>query len=203
MEPGLIIYLLIAMAATTVGAVPLGLVNLSVMEKALKNDTHGAMQIALGASVVEVFFALSSLMAGAKLSPFFVGNPIVRYFVFAVLVVSGLFFWFKTNQQTTRKETGKSFGFLKGALLNIVSIQVLLFWLIVATVLSAKQLLPVTFSEILLFLTGVWLTKIAVLKGYTFVAQMVAARAQKISVKINRIIGVVLLVVAIVQLIKI
>jgi hypothetical protein len=141
-------------------------------------------------------------MAGAKLSPFFVGNPIVRYFVFAVLVVSGLFFWFITNQQTTRKETGKSLGFLKGALLNIVSIQVLLFWLIVATVLSAKQLLPVTFSEILFFLTGVWLTKITVLKCYAFVAQMVAARAQKISVKINRIIGVVLLVVAIVQFIN-
>lgn len=203
MEPNLLTYLLIALAATIIGAVPLGLVNLSVMDAALKNDTRGATQIAHGASVVEVFFALSSLLAGAKLSPLFEGNPVVRYFVFAVLLISGLFYWFKKNKEKPLKEPVKSYGFLKGALLNIVSIQVLLFWLIVATVLSAKQLLPSSLPEVLFFLTGVWLTKMAVLKVYAFVVQKVANHAQKISDNVNRIIGVILLVVAFVQFIKI
>jgi len=203
MEPNLLIYLIVALATTTVGAVPLGLVNLSVLDSALKNDKRGATQIAYGASVVEVFFALTSLLAGAKLSPFFEGNPVVRYFVFAVLLVSGLFFWFKTNKRTTRKQPGKSFGFLKGVLLNIVSIQVLLFWLLAATVLSAKQWLPGTFQEVLLFLSGVWLAKMGVLKGYAFLAKIVATHAEKFSANTNRIIGIVLLVVAIVQFIKI
>lgn len=203
MEPNLIIYLIVALAATTIGAVPLGLVNLSVLDSALKNDTHGATQIAHGASVVEVFFALASLLVGTKLSPFFEGNPVVRYFVFAVLLISGLFFWFKTNKEKIRKETQKSFGFLKGVLLNIVSIQVLLFWLLAATVLSVKQLLPVTFSEILFFLAGVWLTKMGVLKGYAFLAKKVANHAQNISAHVNRIIGIILVVVAFVQFFKI
>ncbi|MBW6537845.1 MAG: LysE family translocator [Mariniphaga sp.] len=203
MEPNLFLYLFIAMAATAIGAVPLGLVNLSVLDLALKNDTRSATQIAHGASVVEVFFALASLLAGAKLTPFFEGNPVVRYFVFAVLLVAGLFFWFKTNKEKIRKEAQKSYGFLKGALLNIVSIQVLLFWLLAATVLSAKQWLPTTFPEVLLFLSGVWLAKIGVLKGYAFLAKKVATHADKFSANTNRIIGVVLLAVAIVQLIKI
>jgi len=202
MEPNLITNLFIALAATAIGAVPLGLVNLSVMDATLKNDTHGATQIAHGASVVEVFFALSTLLAGAKLSPIFEGNPVVRYFVFAVLLVSGLFFWFKKNIEKPRKEPVKSYGFMKGALLNIVSIPVLMFWLLVATVLSAKQLLPVTFTEILIFLSGVWLAKMGVLKGYAFLSSKVVQHAHKVSSNVNQIIGVVLLMVAIIQLIR-
>ncbi|GET24409.1 LysE family transporter [Prolixibacter sp. NT017] len=198
-----ILFLLFGALATTIGAVPLGLVNLSVLDLALKNDTRSAIQIAQGASVVEVFFALASLLAGAKLSPFFEGNPVVRYFVFAVLLVSGLFFWFKTNKEKIRKETQKSFGFMKGVLLNIVSIQVLLFWLLAATVLSAKQWLPATFPEVLLFLSGVWLAKMGVLKGYAFLATKVAIHAEKFSANTNRIIGIVLIMVSIIQLIKI
>lgn len=198
-----IIYFFIAIAVTVIGAVPFGLVNLSVVDAALKNDSRAATQIAHGASVVEVLFALSSLLAGAWLSPFFEENMVVRYFVFAVLLASALFFWFKKNNRKIQKRQRKSIGFLKGILLNIISVQVLLFWLLAATVLSAKQLLPSLLPEVLFFLSGVWLAKMAVLKGYAFLAQKVVSRAQKISANINQIIGVILMVVAIVQLIKI
>ena len=197
-----VIYFFIALAAATIGAVPLGLVNLSVVDTALKNGSQKATGIAHGASVVEVIFALSSLVAGAWLSEFFKGNPMVRYFVFAVLMGSGLFFWLKKNKGQLKKEQGKSIGFLKGALLNIVSIQVLLSWFLAATVLSAKQLLPSSLPEILFFLSGVWLAKIAILKIYAFLALRVVSRAHKISSNINRIIGIVLTAVAVIQLLK-
>jgi L-lysine exporter family protein LysE/ArgO len=158
MEPNLLTYLLIALAATTIGAVPLGLVNLSVMDATLKNDSRSAMQIAHGASVVEVFFALAALLAGAKLSPFLVGNPMVRYFVFAVLLASGLFFWFKEKKVKAMRNGQKSTGFLQGCafgiFLNIVSIQVLLFWLLAVRGAFVKTIVfrPEVFPEVLLFL---------------------------------------------------
>ena len=198
-----ITYFLLALLATSIGAVPFGLVNLSVVDTALKNNPRGASQIAHGASVVEVLFALSSLLAGTWLSRFFQGNASVKFFVFAVLIISGLFFWFKKNGTSTKEKYGKTFGFLKGAALNIVSIQVLLFWLLVATVLSAKQLLPSTLPEVIFFVAGVWLAKMAVLKIYAILAIKVLSRAQIISANVNRIIGVVLLLAAIIQLIKI
>ncbi|MCA1761240.1 MAG: hypothetical protein LC658_15835, partial [Bacteroidales bacterium] len=174
----------------------------SVVDAVMRNDLGGATKIAHGASLVEVFFALASLLAGAKLSPFFDGNPAVRYFIFIVLLGSGLFFWFKKNKEKIRRNDGTSIGYLKGILLNLVSIQVLLFWLLATTVLSSKQLLPETFTEVLLFISGVWLAKMGVLKGYAFLAQKVATHAKKISGNINRIIGIVLLMVAIIQFIK-
>jgi len=105
MELNSTVYLLIAFAATIIGAVPFGLVSLSVVNAAVKNDSHGAVQIAHGASVVEVIFALAALLTGAKLSPVLEGNPVVRYFVFAVLLGSGLFFWFK--KKPGKNQTGQ------------------------------------------------------------------------------------------------
>ena len=55
-ETGLIFFLT-AVTATFIGAVPLGLVNLSVIERSMKNDIRRANQIAYGASVVEILFA--------------------------------------------------------------------------------------------------------------------------------------------------
>jgi L-lysine exporter family protein LysE/ArgO len=200
-ETGLIIFLT-AVTATFIGAVPLGLVNLSVIERSMKNDIRRANQIAYGASVVEILFALIALLIGTKLSPIFEGNTVVRYFVFGVLLVTGLFYLFKKNKGKYQKEQRNSPGFLKGVILNLISIQVFLYWLVVSTVLSAKHLLPISIPEFLLFLTGVGLAKTGVLKGYAFVAQKVANRVQIISDHVNRIIGVVLLAVAVIQFIK-
>jgi threonine/homoserine/homoserine lactone efflux protein len=197
------IHFFIAFAAAVIGAVPFGLVNLSVIDATIKSGSREAMGVAHGASVVEVLFALSSILAGTTLSPFFEGNPIVKYIVSAVLVISGLFFWFKKNKKNASLKQKKSFGFYKGVLLNIVSIQVLLFWLLAATLLSAKQLLPATFPEVMLFLAGVWLAKMGVLRIYAVMALKVFGRTEIISANINRIIGVVLLSVSVIQFIKI
>jgi hypothetical protein len=80
---------------------------------------------------------------------------------------------------------------------------VLLFWLLAATVLSAKQWLPTELAEVLLFLAGVWLAKMGVLKGYAFLAKIVATHAEKFSANTNRIISIVLLAVSIIQFVKI
>jgi uncharacterized protein YjeT (DUF2065 family) len=55
----------------------------------------------------------------------------------------------------------------------------------------------------LLFLAGVWLAKMGVLKGYSWLAQKVATQAEKISANTNRIIGILLMLVAVIQFINI
>jgi L-lysine exporter family protein LysE/ArgO len=67
MESLTIIYFFIALVTTIIGAVPLGLVNLSVADTATKNSTRKSMELASGATLVEVIFALAALLAGATL----------------------------------------------------------------------------------------------------------------------------------------
>ena len=72
-----------------------------------------------------------ALLIGDKLSPLIEDIPVMQYFVFTVLLISELFFCFKIYQVKTNRGCNGSTSFVKGILLNIVSIQVLLFWLLV------------------------------------------------------------------------
>ncbi|WP_303918696.1 LysE family transporter [Draconibacterium sediminis] len=202
MDYSVLLFLFISMIATVVGAVPLGLVNLSVINLAVKNNLQSASLIAHGASLVETLFAMAALSIGAKLSPLIEDNPVVQYFVFTVLLISGLFFWFNKNQVKTSQGSNGSSSFVKGILLNLVSIQVLLFWLLVSAMLSSKRIFPESVVEMLFFAVGVWLAKMGVLKGYAHIARKLAVRIKKISANVNRIIGAIMFLLAIVQLIR-
>lgn len=202
MELYSLIYLLIGAMICTIGAVPFGLVNLSVMDVAINQDVRKSMSIAHGAAIVEILFALTALIAGTVLSGYFNGNILVKYIVLAVLIVSGIYFWFKQNNLTNKGNHESSNGFLKGALLNLMSIQVLLFWLFAVTFLSVRNLFPSTLIQFSLFISGVWIGKMAVLRAYAILGKKVAEKSQLISQNMNRIIGSILILAAFIQLIK-
>lgn len=197
-----ITFLFLGAVICTIGAVPFGLVNLLVMNVAVNQNVRKSMSIARGAAIVEIVFALIALIAGTVLSGYFNGNFLVKFIVLAVLVVSGTFFWFKQNNLTSKGENESSNGFLKGALLNLMSIQVLLFWLFAVTFLSVRNLFPSTLIQFSLFISGVWFAKMAVLRAYTILGKKVAEKSQLVSQNMNRIIGFILILVAFIQLIK-
>lgn len=196
------IYLLIGALICTIGAVPFGLVNLSVMDVAINQNVRKSMSIARGAAIVETLFALTALLAGTVLSGYFNDHILVKYIVLAVLIVSGIFFWFKQNNLANKGDHKSSNGFLKGALLNLMSIQVLLFWLFAITFLSVRNLFPSTLIQFSLFISGVWFAKMAVLRAYAILGKKVAEKSQLISQNMNRIIGSILILIGFIQLIK-
>ena len=85
------------------------------------------MKIAYGAALIEILFALTALLAGTFLNDFFNGNIWVKLIVVAVLMVSSIVFWLKNSDVENKEISSSSFGFLKGAFLNLISIQVFLF----------------------------------------------------------------------------
>lgn len=198
----LVTFLFLGAVICTIGAVPFGLVNLSVMDVAINQNIRKSMFIAHGAAIVEILFASTALLAGTVLSGYFNDNILVKYIVLAVLIVSGIFFWFKRNNLTSKGDNTSSNDFLKGALLNLMSIQVLLFWLFAITFLSVRNLFPSTFIQFSLFISGVWIAKMAVLYAYAILGKKVAEKSQLISQNMNRIIGSILILVAFIQLIK-
>lgn len=196
------IYLLIGALICAIGAVPFGLVNLSVMDVAINQNVRKSMSIAHGATIIEILFALIALHAGSILSGYFNHNILMKYTVLAVLIVSGIFFWFKQSKLKNKEESNVSNGFLKGAFLNLISIQVLLFWLFAVTFLSVRNLFPSTLNQFSLFISGVWMGKMAVLRAYAILGKKLAEKFLLISQNMNRIIGLVLIFVAFIQLIK-
>ena len=196
-------YFLIGAAACAIGAVPFGLVNLSVVDVAINTNIRKSMPVAFGAAVVEILFALTALLAGTLFGNILGGNNWIKFGVLAVLLAAGIYFWFKKNGTKSKESNGNPNGFFKGALLNLISVQVLLFWMVAITFLSVRDLIPASLLQFILFIVGVWLAKMTVLRSYAILGSKVVEKSQIISQNINRIIGVILVLVAVIQLIKI
>ena len=194
--------LVMGMGAAIIGALPFGLVNLTVLNVTFERGNRAAIKIAHGAALVEVVFGLTALYAGGMLARHIEGNVIISYSTAAVLIIGGIFFILKKQRKNDPNETGSS-GFLKGILLNLVSIQVFLFWILAIAFLSSRELLQYDLLSILLFVAGIWLGKMAVLWIYMNLSNRILSRSRIISKNINTIIGIVLFGLAFVQVLKI
>ena len=194
--------LIMGMSAAIVGGLPFGLVNLTVLNVTFEKGSRVAIKIAHGAAIVEVLFGLTALLAGGLLASYIEGNIIISYATAVVLIIGGAFFILKKQGSNTTREAGSS-GFLKGALLNLVSIQVFLFWILAIAFLSSRELLQYDILSTLLFVSGIWLGKMAVLWMYMNLSNRILSRSRIISKNINTIIGIVLFGLAFFQILKI
>jgi threonine/homoserine/homoserine lactone efflux protein len=196
-----IIILALGTVTSMVGALPFGLVNLTVLNASIEKGSRPAMQISYGAAFVEVLFGLTAILTGGLLAEYIEGNQIISYFTAAVLITGGLFFFLK-KQSTTNERQTKYSGFFKGVFLNLVSLRVFLFWILAIAFLSSRQLLQYDLLSVLIFISGIWTGKMIILLLYMNLSRKVLAGSRIISRNINRIIGIVLIGMAFVQVIK-
>jgi len=191
----------IAILITIIGALPFGLVNLTVLATSYRKGRVAASYISHGAALVEVLFGLTALMAGSLIGQFTRNHSFVHYLVLIVPAVVGVVFLLKRNHSETKK-TGKQHGFLQGMLLNLLSIQVLLYWLFAMTYINTFWNPEYNVLSLSLFAAGIWLGKMGVLWIYAFFSRRIFARMGFLSRNINRIIGMLLLLTVALQLIK-
>lgn len=191
--------ILLGVIIAIIGALPFGLVNLVVIDTAYHKGQKMAMNIAYGAAWIEVLFGLTAILIGNTISQFTNENQFINYLILLLPGFIGLVFLLKKNTKNYKVKT-KATGFIKGILLNLISIQVLLYWIIAIAFLSSRQLLIQNFNNILMFLLGIWIGKMVVLWFYAFISQKIFSKWHFLSMNINRVIGSILLITVFIQL---
>jgi len=191
----------LGIAASVIAAIPFGLVNLTVLNVSLEQGNRSAMKIAYGASIVEILYGITAIFAGSLVYQYLEGNSIVSYIAAGVLIAGGIFYFLK-KQTSTEEQAEPGSGFLKGAILNLVSIQVFLFWILAVAFLSARGTIQYQPLPIVGFLSGIWLGKMGVLLLYMNLSKRLLSRSRLISQNINRIIGIVLFGMAVIKFLK-
>lgn len=98
-------------------------------------------------------------------------------------------------KKTTQK--GKSVvdikGFWKGVFLNLISIQVLLFWLVAIPFLYSQNRFNDAPAFVITFLAGIWIGKMIVLWIFARLSRTILSKSDILARNINRVIGVILL----------
>ena len=197
----IILHFLFGVIACIIGAMPFGLVNLSVVDICVKKSEKDALSFSFGASFIEILFALAAIIAGQKLNQLIEGNKLIELGIVLVLISSGVYFFTKKYKENYRPKYEVPFLF-KGMLFNLISIQVLLYWFLAVTYLKSNGNIEFSIHCVIGFILGVGFGKMLTLLFYRIISKQIKKRAANISQKINFIIGGLLIIVAMFQLTK-
>lgn len=193
--------IIILLIATLIGAIPLGLVNLTVLNVSYHKGISKSMQIAHGAAFVEIVFVLIALFAGNFIKNTSDNHVWVHWlFVIVPAFVGVIFIAKKTDNHGTIQEY--STGFFKGIYLNLISIQVLLYWVLAMALITHNWLHNIQTSTILLIIASVWLGKMAVLWLYAKFSKLIFIKFKFLAKNINLAIGLILIITGILQYFK-
>jgi threonine/homoserine/homoserine lactone efflux protein len=183
------------------GALPFGLVNLSVLGTSYHKGFREGMRIAHGAAIIEVLYGLISVIGGLFIQELIKENSYLNYSLVAVIGSIGIVFLFKNDRAKVENKTNLH-GFWKGVFLNLISIQVFLFWVIAVSFLYSHNKFYESPVFIIAFLAGIWVGKMSVLWLYARLSRTILSRSKILSNNINRVIGSILLITVIIQFLK-
>jgi len=197
----IILYYTIGLLACIIGALPFGLVNLSVVDISINQSERNALSFSIGASIVEIIFALAAIILGQQFYNLLENNKLIEIGIILILIISAYYFFRKNYKENVAPNYKVPF-MLKGILFNLISIQVLLYWFLAIAFIENIGSIHFNTLYLAVFVLGVGSGKMFTLLFYRLISRQVKKKASKISKKINVIIGSLLIFAAIFQIFK-
>ncbi len=202
----ILLYIIIGIILSAVGAVPLGASNIAVITTTTKESLSKGLRIAHGAGFGEVVLAFIALTYSNFITTFFEMNTWIQVSFMILFFIIGLFFLFSKKISFKIKKSmvnkRKKSKFLTGFLLAILNPPVLIFW-VIAISLTQKYMIPISsmspFIILVLFFTGVYIGKFITLYFYGKISHRTAKKQNKERYKLYRVIGIALIVVSSLQ----
>lgn len=209
-----ILYFFTGLLVSIIGVLPLGIVNVAVINTTIKENISSALKIVFPAAIGELILIFFAICYYKSIQGFISENSWLEYVIVLVLIVLGLILIFgKKNCIKDENDecivTKKRFQLSKeglGFLLGLFNPTVLIYWLLVISFLSATMIPLQLNTELLLlsvFFIGAFIGKSITLYAYGKCSYILKMKVKGITSTINKIIGSLLLIVALIQIIKI
>lgn len=195
---------LIGFIVTIIGAVPPGASNLAVIKTTVQENIYQSLKISYGSGIGEVLLAFTAFSSGMVVQEFFAMHIWLQFLIAGVLGTAGIYF-VKTKQVEKRDSRKYSSKYLTGFALSVINPPVLIYWVIVFSVLRSSFSLGLESSTLgfILFFIGVFLGKVTTLYGYGKLGTRIQKKKPDTSSSsLNRMIGVVLISLSLIQTAK-
>lgn len=195
---------LIGFIVTIIGAVPPGASNLAVIKTTVQENIYQSLKISYGSGIGEVLLAFTAFSSGMVVQEFFAMHIWLQFLIAGILGAAGIYF-IKTKQVEKRDSRKYSSKYLTGFALSVINPPVLIYWVIVFSVLRSSFNLGLESSSLalILFFIGVFFGKVATLYGYGKLGTRIQKKKPDTnSSSLNRMIGVVLISLSLIQTAK-
>lgn len=202
----IIIYFIVGIIAAFIGALPLGASNIAVINVTLKQDAKQAFKIALTAGVSEVILSYYALHCNMVARDFFNQHLWIQIIIAALLITIGIYLFFKKqSEKKPRKSKLAKSKYATGFLTGILNPPVLIYWLVAFSIINNNDImlsLKSSLAVLFLFFFGVYSGKLLTLYLYSKFSIIIKNKVQNISLLINKVTGVLLVVIGLVQAVK-
>ena len=202
----LAIYFFIGIVATFFGAIPLGTVNISVINTTIKQNMNTAMKIAFAAGFAEIILSFYALHCSVAVTGFIGDNNWLQVILAIAVLAIGVFMLLKRQKEisNTKKRLFNS-KYLNGFILGLINPPVLLYWIFVIEFLNRNSYsltMEASLSIVFLFFLGVYLGKVLTLYLYSKSSMFIKKKFANISKTVNKVTGILLIVIAGIQFIR-
>ena len=127
----IVLYFIIGVLASVIGALPLGASNIAVINTTIKQNAQQAFKISIAAGVAEVILSYYALHCNMIVRDFFDRNLWIQILVVIILMAVGSVLIFKKNNgKTIKKNRLTRSKYATGFLLGILNPPVLIYWIV-------------------------------------------------------------------------
>ncbi len=194
------LYLLVGFAACFIGTIPFGPINLTVVKTAVDFDTKRGLQVALAASIIEVFEALIAILFGMLISDFLDSNLFIKLTIAVVFIgLAIVVFTRKTKPSLNEEKQQQQSFFKKGLLIASLNPQAIPFWVFALATISQYFEFDYSGGYLFGFLAGVFIGKVTALVGFVIASTYLKAHLQESSQLVNKLLATILLFIGITQ----
>ena len=192
------------LVACFVGGLPLGIINMSVVNITLKKSAKSAYQFALGSSLVEIFEASIAVIFGLAIEGFLRNNQTLQFIIFFAFVLLGVYFLLKKPKPIYYESSSKrkTSEFVKGIVVALLNPQAIPFWLFALAFIAPYHIIDFVGSNLYFFLGGVFAGKLLALSLFAKSAKYIKTHLSESSRLIDKTMGGIFIAIGIIQAIK-
>ncbi|MDD9894905.1 MAG: LysE family transporter [Gammaproteobacteria bacterium] len=196
----LFLYLVVGLLACFIGTIPFGPINLTVVKITVDfNQRHGT-EVALAASIVEVFEALVAICFGLVISTYLESNIVIKLIIAAVFIcLAGIVFTKKTDLALRDAGKEEQSFFKKGLLVATLNPQAIPFWIFALAAISQYFEFQYIGIYLIAFLSGVFIGKFFALYGFVIASGYLKTHLKESSQLVNRTLAGILFFIGISQ----
>lgn len=195
-----LLYFGVGLLACFIGSIPFGPINLTVVKTTVDYDRRRGTEVALAASIVEIFEALVAISFGMVISAYLESNLIIKLVIAITFIGLAVFvFTRKSNPSLSENNENQQSFFNKGLLIAALNPQAIPFWIFALAAISQYFVFEYVGIYLASFLVGVFLGKLMALYGFVVASEYLKSHLQESSQWVNRLLAGILLFIGITQ----
>ncbi len=199
------IYFFTAFGLSALGALPVGLINLSLANRTIERGRKAGLAAATGAMLVEFIYTFVAVYFIDILVRNETIGQSIKLFSMIVLLVFAIYYLTKKSSPSKQVEVKKSDARNLFYGIGIAGINMLIipYWIFIGAWLKSNGFIFDEISSILLIAAGSALGAMAVFLVYVWLGMRVLGKLDRVAHYTNKVIGVLFLILAVVQCVRV